>query len=207
METYKTVRARARAEFTEKRSRFIGHICPSGKEEDALAFIGEIRSEHPAAAHNVYAYILRENQIRRYSDNGEPKGTAGVPCLEVLSKSGLTDCTAVVTRYFGGVLLGAGGLVRAYSHAVKIALDEAGIVTMGRCLLLTLRCGYNQFEKIRDIICDFSGTELKTDYAADIQMDFQLEKPRLEEFNVRLSEYSLGSVNAEVTGECFAPIS
>ncbi|HBN81058.1 MAG TPA: YigZ family protein, partial [Ruminococcaceae bacterium] len=119
---YLTVRREASAEFTERRSRFIGCAKPVGTEKDALSFLNTIRSKHWDASHNVYAYALRSGQLRRYSDDGEPQGTAGIPVLDVLVKSGLVDTAVVVTRYFGGVLLGAGGLVRAYSHAASLAV-------------------------------------------------------------------------------------
>ena len=106
LQSYKTVAGRAEDEFTEKRSRFIGYITPAATEEEALSFISQIKSKHWDATHNVYAYILREGQIKRYSDDGEPQGTAGIPVLDVLQKEGLCDVAVVVTRYFGGILLG-----------------------------------------------------------------------------------------------------
>ncbi|MDE6746466.1 MAG: YigZ family protein, partial [Oscillospiraceae bacterium] len=122
---YSTVRGSADASFTEKKSEFIGHIRHVETEEEAVDFINEIRASHRKAKHNVYAYILREGNTSRYSDDSEPQGTAGVPVLEVLRKEGLTDVCCVVTRYFGGILLGGGGLVRAYSHSAKIAVDAS----------------------------------------------------------------------------------
>ena len=113
MMEYKTIRLREEAEFIERRSRFIGHACPVKTEEEAVAFINEMKAKYWDASHNVYAYCLREGQIKRYSDDGEPQGTAGIPVLDVLQKSGVVDTAVVVTRYFGGILLGAGGLVRA----------------------------------------------------------------------------------------------
>ena len=112
METYRTIRREGQDEFVERRSRFIGAICPVTTEQQAIAFINDKKKAHWDATHNVYAYILREGQVRRYSDDGEPQGTAGIPVLDVLQKSGLTDCAVVVTRYFGGVLLGAGSYER-----------------------------------------------------------------------------------------------
>ena len=125
MENYKTVKNDANAEFIEKKSRFIGYCRPVKSQDEAVNFINEIRSIHRQATHNVYAYILREDNIMRYSDDGEPAGTAGVPVLEVLKKENLTDIAVVVTRYFGGVLLGAGGLVRAYGKSAKLGVDAA----------------------------------------------------------------------------------
>ena len=126
MKDYITLNQRAQDEFVERKSRFIGTATPVSTQEEAIAFIDEMRSKYWDATHNVYAYILRDG-TKRYSDDGEPQGTAGVPVLDVLQKEGLTDLCVVVTRYFGGILLGAGGLVRAYSHGAKIAVDAAGI--------------------------------------------------------------------------------
>ena len=128
------------AEFVEKRSRFIGHALPVTTEEEALAFIAEMKSKYWDASHNVYAYIVREGGIMRYSDDGEPQGTAGIPCLDVLLKEGVTDLCVVATRYFGGILLGGGGLVRAYSHTAKIALDAGQVVTMQLCAIAEAKC-------------------------------------------------------------------
>ena len=119
MEEYKTILTPADVEFVERRSRFIGHIRPVSSEEEALAFLSEMRSQYWDATHNVYAYRLRQSGAQRYSDDGEPQGTAGMPTLDVLRKSGVTDVAAVVTRYFGGILLGAGGLVRMPFHLLS----------------------------------------------------------------------------------------
>ena len=143
-DAYRTVRHRASAEFIERKSRFIGHICPVQTQEEAVAFIQEQKSKYWDATHNVYAYVLREGQTRRYSDDGEPQGTAGIPVLDVLLKEELTDCVVVATRYFGGILLGTGGLVRAYGHTSKIAVDAGGIVTIPSVCALNCRrptCG------------------------------------------------------------------
>ena len=117
---YITVKSPAESSYTEKRSEFIGHISPAETNEDAINFINHIKENNRKARHNVYAYILRDGNISRYSDDGEPQGTAGIPVLEVLRKNNLTDVCCVVTRYFGGILLGGGGLVRAYSHSTAL---------------------------------------------------------------------------------------
>ncbi|MCL1823015.1 MAG: YigZ family protein [Oscillospiraceae bacterium] len=151
MNNYKTPKIRANASFTERKSEFIGHICPVSSEKEALDFLAEIRAENRKATHNCYAYILKENNISRYSDDGEPSGTAGVVILDALQKEGLTNVMCVVTRYFGGILLGAGGLVRAYSKAASIAVSQAGIKTMllARKVLITLDYPlYGKVEKI-----------------------------------------------------------
>ena len=145
---YKTVAREASDEFVEKRSRFIGYVKPVKTEEEAVAFINQKRSEHWDARHNVYAYSLREGNIKRYSDDGEPSGTAGMPVLDVIVKNEIYDVCVVVTRYFGGVLLGTGGLVRAYSQGSKIALESGGIVLMQSCSLCGVSCSYNRYGKV-----------------------------------------------------------
>jgi uncharacterized YigZ family protein len=131
MTPYKTLMKRGADEFIVSKSRFIGFGAPVTTEAEAIAFIGEIRAKHREANHNVYAYILGANMgVMRYSDDGEPSGTAGMPVLEVLRAKSLTDCALVVTRYFGGVLLGAGGLVRAYAQGASMAVDACGVGTM-----------------------------------------------------------------------------
>jgi len=136
MNEYRTIKYEADDSFVERRSRFIGYAKPVTTNEEAVAFINEIKAKHWDATHNVYAYVLRDGQIRRYSDDGEPQGTAGIPVLDVLLKENLTDLVVVVTRYFGGVLLGAGGLVRAYSHGAKIAVVAAKMINMTLAALL-----------------------------------------------------------------------
>lgn len=131
MKPYKTLMKRAEDEFIVNKSRFIGHACPCETEEAALGFLAEMREKYKDASHNCYAYIIGANMgIMRYSDDGEPGGTAGMPIIEVLKARGVTNCCCVVTRYFGGVLLGAGGLVRAYTKGAAIALDACGVGTM-----------------------------------------------------------------------------
>ena len=148
MEDYKTVKSDACAEMIERKSRFIGYCRPVKNQDEAIEFINEIRSMHRQATHNVYAYVLREDNIMRYSDDGEPAGTAGVPVLEVIKKEGLTDVAVVVTRYFGGILLGAGGLVRAYGKAAKLGIDAATIIEKIYCSVFMIRCDYSTYGKL-----------------------------------------------------------
>ncbi len=155
MQSYQTIEKEAADEFIEQRSRFIGYVKPVVTEQQALDFINEKRQKHWDATHNVYAYILRDGQLKRYSDDGEPHGTAGVPTLDVMVKSGVTDAVVVVTRYFGGILLGAGGLVRAYTKGAKIALEAGGIVTMESCSVCSLTCDYAQYGKLSGMIPSF----------------------------------------------------
>lgn len=147
---YITVRKEAQGEFEEKKSLFIGYTKRVSTEEEAKDFISHIKSIHREATHNVHAYIIGENmEIQRYSDDGEPQGTAGIPILEVIKKSGITDCVVVVTRYFGGTLLGAGGLVRAYTKGASGAIKEAGIVEKVKGLSLNITIDYDMLGKVQ----------------------------------------------------------
>ncbi len=147
MEDYRTVEGLAQAELEEKRSRFIASLAFADTEEKALAFLNQVREANRTARHNVYAYILRQDNRTRYSDDGEPPKTAGLPVLEVLTHAGLTDCVLVVTRYFGGILLGTGGLVRAYSGAAALAVKSARVVTVRSCVRVKLRVEYSLYER------------------------------------------------------------
>jgi uncharacterized YigZ family protein len=129
MDCFKTVKKESSEEYTVKKSRFIGYIKPVSSKQEALDFITEISKKNWDATHNVYAYVIREEGVKKFSDDGEPQGTAGMPVLDVIEKNGVTDVCIVVTRYFGGIMLGAGGLVRAYSHSASLALSAGEIVT------------------------------------------------------------------------------
>ncbi len=147
MTSYATIRDRATAEIVEKKSRFIANLAHVETEEEALAFLDEIRAEHRMARHNVYAYVLRANGRVRYSDDGEPQKTAGLPSLEALQHAELTDVAVVVTRYFGGTLLGTGGLVRAYTQAVQAAIEAAQVVRVSRCVNVSVTMPYALYEQ------------------------------------------------------------
>lgn len=149
MYDYKTVKYENSDEFTEKKSRFIGYAKPVSTEDEAIEFIKKIRSKHSDARHNVYAYKVRENNIQRYSDDGEPAGTAGIPVLDVINKEGITDVCIVVTRYFGGTLLGAGGLLRAYTKGAKIAVDASVVTERSYCFLYSVNIDYSMLSAVR----------------------------------------------------------
>ncbi len=158
-ERYTTIAHEACAEIIEKRSRFLATVRPVETETQALDFLNQLRQEYWDATHNVYAYVLEENQLTRYSDDGEPGGTAGLPVLEILKREGLSNLIVVVTRYFGGTLLGTGGLVHAYSKAAKAGVEAAGLLDMILCRELLLDCEYtlwgtlqNQLSKRPQII-------------------------------------------------------
>lgn len=198
---YKTVSRLGFDEFIEKRSRFIGYCKPVETQEQAVGFIEQIRSKHWDAKHNVYAYILRDGDIKRYSDDGEPQGTAGVPVLDIMQKMDITNAAVVVTRYFGGVLLGAGGLVRAYSHAAKIGIVAAEPIVMCLCDQCVLKCGYNQYDKIQTVILKRNGVIDKSIYTEDIKICFHIEQGTFNSINKKLAEVSSGEVQAYKTGE------
>lgn len=201
MEIYKTIKNEAQDEFVERRSKFIGYIKPVQEEQEAIGFINEKKRIHWDATHNVYAYILRNGQIKRYSDDGEPQGTAGIPVLDVLQKAGIVDAVVVVTRYFGGILLGGGGLVRAYSHGASIAVNAGGIITMEKSLKVTLSCDYNQYGKLSGVVPLFGGNIYNSEFTDCVGLEFYLPKDKYESFTKELADITCGSVEAEIIGE------
>lgn len=201
--SYLTVRDEANDEFVEKRSRFIGYVKPVKTQDEAIAFINEIKTKHWDAKHNVYAYVLRDGQIRRYSDDGEPQGTAGVPVLDVLLKENVTDCCVVVTRYFGGILLGGGGLVRAYSHSASIALAAGGIIEMKLFCKCKTSCDYTFYGRLPSLIAEFGGKVVDTVFEADVSVEFLLPIDELDKFKEKLTDLSLGKGSVDIIGEEF----
>lgn len=198
---YKTVLENASDEFVEKRSRFIGYCKPVKTEQEAIDFINEKRSEHWNATHNVYAYSLREGNIKRYSDDGEPSGTASMPVLDVIVKNEIFDVVVVVTRYFGGVLLGTGGLVRAYSHGSKIAVEAAKPVIMQNCLVCEARCAYNQYGKVSSLIIGVGAAVDDTVYESDVLVKFHIKPDLLGTLNKKLADATSGGVTVEQKDE------
>ncbi len=205
MKEYITVRHSGQDEFTEKRSRFIGCCKPASTAEEAVTFINEIKSKHWDAKHNVYAYVLSDSQIMRYSDDGEPQGTAGVPVLDVMKKSGVTDVVIVVTRYFGGILLGTGGLVRAYSHAAAAALAAAEPVTMRLCSECIVSCTYSQYGRVSAVIAECGGVVDDSIYGTDVDILFHIPSDLLGALNARLADATGGEVTAQADGERYYP--
>lgn len=200
---YFTISQTAEASFIEKRSEFICRIAPVKTSEDAVEFINSVRADHRKAKHNVYAYILRNDNISRYSDDGEPQGTAGVPVLDVLRKRNLTDVCAVVTRYFGGILLGGGGLVRAYSHAVSIACDSAEIMNMCLCHRLKITTDYNMYGKISYILPTFDTITINSDFGSDVVIEILVLNEKFNPLIKKITEITNGSAMIEDSGELF----
>ncbi len=201
--SYSTVKGYAKASFTEKRSEFIGHIKHVQTDDEAVDFINRIRSENRKATHNVYAYLLREGNASRYSDDGEPQGTAGVPVLEVLRKEGLTDVCCVVTRYFGGILLGGGGLVRAYSHSAKIAADAAERLVMCVCCPITITADYNLYGKINCILPEFEVKLSDVSYAENVTVKAFVKKELMEPLIQKLTDTANGKISIVHEDECY----
>lgn len=187
----------ADAEFIERRSRFIGHIFATDTEDEALARLKQMRETYWDATHNVYAYIIRDGATR-FSDDGEPGGTAGMPVLQVLQREEIFNVTCVVTRYFGGILLGAGGLVRAYAHSAKLALDAAGRSVKQVWTKIYLPCPYSWFERIRLEVTAFGGVVENTDFGADVSFDLLLPEARVQPFLARVLDLSAGTIEGLV---------
>lgn len=202
---YLTIAKEAADEFIERKSRFMGFIKPVTTEEEALAFIREKQKKYWDATHNVYAYVLNGGNLCRFSDDGEPQGTAGIPMLDVLRKEGLTDCVVVVTRYFGGTLLGAGGLVRAYSHGAKIAVDAAGVVEMRLCLQGEVTCDYGQYGWVPALLCEEGATITDTAFGEVVTVSFSLPQEGRGHLEATLIDRSNGRLSATFTGQEFAP--
>ena len=192
------------AELTEKRSRFLGHVRPVETEDEARAFIAEMKKKYYDARHNCWCYLIRGGP-ERYSDDGEPQGTAGIPMLEVFRREGVTNAVCVVTRYFGGVLLGTGGLLRAYTQSAKDALDAAGISVVRRWLEARVPCPYAMLERLKLETAGFGGAVSDVEYGAQVTLSVLLPEERAEEFRARVFELGAGSIEAQITGESFRP--
>lgn len=194
----------AESEFVEKRSRFIGHIWPVETEEEAQAHIKEMKSLYYDARHNCWCYLIGDN-IMRYSDDGEPQGTAGQPMLKVFQRENVTNVCCVVTRYFGGILLGAGGLTRAYSKSAKDALSAAGAATMGLWRQVRMRCPYPLLERVKLEIGALGGMIDDTEYGADVVVTASMPNDGAEKLQTRLTELSAGGIELEILGENYRP--
>ena len=186
-------------EFVEKKSRFIGRIWPVETEEEALLKIGAMKKQHYDATHNCWAYIIKDGAVR-FSDDGEPGGTAGMPMLQVLQREGLFNCVCVVTRYFGGILLGAGGLVRAYTKGAKIAVDAGGKSMKRVWKALYVPCPYHFFEQMKLLVGDFGGIIRKTDFGAEVDLEILLPEKETEPVLAKLTDLTSGTVEGMEIG-------
>ncbi len=190
----------AEAEFVEKRSTFIGHVWPVETEEEARARIDEMKKKYHDARHNCWCYLIKDGPVR-YSDDGEPQGTAGQPMLGVFQKEEVTNVCCVVTRYFGGVLLGAGGLVRAYTQSAKDALDAAGVSVVRRWVELAVDCPYSFLERVKLECAALDGVVGDIAYAAGVTVHALLPEGNAAAFSDRMVELSAGAFQAEELGE------
>ena len=188
------------AEFVEKKSRFIGRIWPIETEEEALQKIQQMKKQHYDATHNCWAYIIRDGAVR-FSDDGEPGGTAGMPMLQVLQREGLNNLLCVVTRYFGGILLGAGGLVRAYTKGAKIAVDAAGKSIKRVWTVLYVPCPYSFYERVRLEVGAYGGVVRSAEFGAEVELELLFPEEQVTSFIERLTDMSSGTVEAMEVGQ------
>ena len=200
MEEYLVPTAYAQAEFTEKKSRFIGRIWPVETEEAALEKIQSMKKQHYDATHNCWAYIIKDGAVR-FSDDGEPGGTAGMPMLQVLQREGLFNVVCVVTRYFGGILLGAGGLVRAYTKGAKIAVDAAGKSMKRVWSVVYVPCPYSYYERVKIEIAAFGGVIRSTEFGSEVELEILLPEQQTQPFLLRLTDLSAATVEGMETGQ------
>ena len=196
-EIYISVENEATAEIVEKKSRFIANIRHVESEAEAMQFVDKIRKEHYNARHNVYAYILAGG-IKKYTDDGEPSKTAGLPILEMLEKQGITDVVCVVTRYFGGTLLGTGGLVRAYTEGAKIAVAAAGIKTMAESADVLVCCDYGLYGKIEHFINEHKILVVSSDFGADVSVTVRLRTEDVSAFEKDMVELTSAKAKTDV---------
>ncbi len=206
MDGYKTLLTSACAEYTVQKSRFLGYAAPAHTPEEALAFLEGVRQRHRDASHHCYAYILGQNAgIMRYSDDGEPSGTAGMPIIEVMKARGVTDAVVVVTRYFGGILLGAGGLVRAYSHTCALGLDAAGVCQMHPTQRWAFEVAYPLWDKVQH---GLKGQPIQMDppeFFASVSFSLKVKARDAQALLALLTTLTDGKIVALLTEELFSP--
>lgn len=207
MSNYKSIHKEGRDEIIINKSRFIGTSCPVETEEEALEFIDRIKKEFKDATHNVYAYVIGENSnIQRYSDDGEPTGTAGMPVLNVIKQEDLRNTAVVVTRYFGGVMLGAGGLVRAYTKGSKIALESGIIVDKNLYYDLSFKLDYTLLGKMDNELLKNNILVVDRVYEDQVLFKLMVEREKLEEVSTLVSEITSGQADIIVGQESYLSI-
>lgn len=206
MPTYQTAAGRGEGEFTEKKSRFIGHLAPCSTEEEALAFLEKIRAENRMASHNAFAFRLRERGLERASDDGEPQGTAGVPALKALEGRELVDCCCVVTRYFGGTLLGTGGLSKAYARAAALACEAAGVLVMAQTLDYALETDYSGYGRLERYAAEKGLRVLGAEFGASVTLRLRVCSEDASSFEHDVAELTSGAAEPVLTGKGWNPI-
>lgn len=206
LSAYKTVTGEYSSEITEKKSRFIATLRHVETSDEATEFINEMRAKYWDATHNVYAYILIDGNIKRYSDDGEPSGTSGIPSLGVLEGEGLYNVAVVITRYFGGTLLGTGGLVRAYSGAVKNVISSSKVIERRLCKIIKCRCAYNIWGKIRNILDDGGFPVKSIDYTSVVDAVFGCREEELSSLLEKITDKTDAQAVCTVCGEEYIDI-
>ena len=206
MQQYKTIKNNGFYEFCEKRSKFICYSFPAGSEHQAKEHIAQIETRHHDARHNVYAYVIKENGLCRRSDAGEPQGTAGDPVLSTIKSMEIMDALVVISRYFGGILLGAGGLKRAYSHGAKSALLAGNIITMTSCTEVTIQIPYSDYGKIENLISNSGGKINKAEYGDNININCYLKKENFDLAHKELVNLLKGAGSVKILGETYQNI-
>lgn len=200
MEEYLVPTGFGEDEFTEKKSRFIGRVWPVETEEEAISKIEAMKKQHYDATHNCWAYIIKNSAVR-FSDDGEPGGTAGMPMLQVLQREGLHNVVCVVTRYFGGILLGAGGLVRAYTKGAKIAVDAAGKSMKRVWTVLYVPCPYSFYERLKLEVAAFGGIIRNTEFGSEVELEILVAEAQAQPFLDRLTDMSAATIEGMETGK------
>lgn len=200
---YVTLGGPGQAEFEEKHSVFIGYARPVRSEEEASGFIAQIKAKHKDATHNVFGYTMKNGILSRYSDDGEPQGTAGMPVLDVIRKSGVDDACVVVTRYFGGILLGAGGLVRAYGAAAKAAINAAGIATYEPFTEFSVKLSYSDYQRLSAELPKYPVLTDGVEYAEEVCLRGAVKSEAFPFLSARVQEMTAGKASLLVTGQRF----
>ena len=203
MESYITIHHYASCEYEDRKSVFIGEALPVSTEEEALTFIESVKKKYPDARHHVYAYVLRENSIMRFSDDGEPQGTAGMPVLAIIRKNGLSNTAIVVTRYFGGTLLGTGGLVRAYTAAALGAIEKAEIITYDIYVSLDIETTYSDFQKFAPVFSEMGFRNSNVRYTDKVILNGSIQKSNVDAFIDKLIQITSGRVKVQIIDEKF----
>ncbi len=203
MKPYTTIRNEASFEYEDRKSIFIATAVPVSTEKDALDFIAYVKKKYPDAGHHVYAYVLRENSIMRFSDDREPQGTAGLPVLDAIRKNGCTDTAVVVIRYFGGTLLGTGGLVRAYSSAAVGAIEKAEIITYDIYKTAEINISYSDYQKILPVISEYTFRVDNINYTDSVIILGKIKKDNMQSFSTAINETIGGRANIKILKELF----
>ena len=206
MKPYKTLLKAASEEFIVNKSRFIGHGAPCETEEEALAFLGRMREQYKDANHNCYAYIIGANMgVMRYNDDGEPGGTAGMPIIEVMKARGVVDCAVVVTRYFGGVLLGAGGLVRAYSHTCALALNAAQVCEMHPTEKWLFEVAYPLWDKVQHTLRALPVRQEGVEFTTSVAFELSMKAADSQTVQAELTRITDGRIEGLLEEESYSP--